>query len=259
MRDALADMERFKDDEQYYGDTTYVTNSQLGWLSKSPQNYMHRLNNSEESSALTFGKAFHWAVLEPDKFNDQVVYFEGKVRRGKAYDEFKLAAEGKTILTKKEYENILEMSDIIRGHEEIAPMLLETDNIKYEQANVWQDPDTGIWCKGKADVVFYQGAEVPFILDVKTTKDASINNFRRSSWNYGYDRQAAYYMDGFGAKEFWFVVIEKEAPFNMGLFKAGEKFLTDGRSKYKNLLSLYSEFFIEKTRNPEDYLEKGDL
>ena len=78
------------DDNVYYSDKDFVSNSMLSLLNKSPQHLQRMLDGyKEESSALNFGKAFHTIVLEPDKFNTDIAVFDGKTRRGKIWEEFK--------------------------------------------------------------------------------------------------------------------------------------------------------------------------
>ena len=49
----------------------------------------------DDTPAMRMGRLIHAAVLEPDVFNQNAVVFEGKTRRGKAWDEFKAEhAEG---------------------------------------------------------------------------------------------------------------------------------------------------------------------
>ena len=97
------------------------------------------------------------------------------------------------------------------------------------------------------------------IIDLKTTRDSSPESFRRSAYNYGYDRQAAFYLDGFKADEFWFLVIEKESPYRVGIYKASDEFIEGGRQKNQSLLKKYKEFFIKKVKDINKFYFKGEL
>ena len=81
----------------------------------------------------------------------------------------------------------------------------------------------------------------------------------RSSYKYGYHRQAAFYMDGFNADEFWFAVVEKEAPYRTGLYQASEEFINNGRREIGELLDRYREYFIDKEKQVNEYYFKGEL
>ena len=109
------DIIRFADDQEYYADNSYVTNSMLSKLNKGPEHLQHYLNGGvEESSALNFGKAFHLYILEKDKFDAEVAVFKGKTRRGKEWDAFNEANVGKIIISSKEDFKIREMKSFTK-------------------------------------------------------------------------------------------------------------------------------------------------
>ncbi len=246
----------FEDENVYYSDKEYITNSMLGRLDKSPQHLQRYLDgHTEETKALSFGKAFHTMILEPEKVDNTIAVFEGKTRRGKAWDEFSMEHSNKLIISSSEWNTLTEMYDVISNNKSATEFLSQS---KKECINIWKDNLTNLKCKGKADCVINTG-EGKILADVKTTTDASLEAFRRSSWKYGYDRQAAWYLDGFDATEFWFIVIEKTAPYRMGVFKAGDEFIIEGRNKNRRLLDMYNEYFISKTKNINEYYFKGEL
>ena len=86
-----------------------VSVTRLKELKRSPQHYQHALTNPRRSDALTLGIATHVAVLEPERFLKDFAIWERRTeadamapRRGKAWDEFCEANEGKSILTADE-------------------------------------------------------------------------------------------------------------------------------------------------------------
>ena len=98
------------DDEAYYSDKQYVSNSMLSLLNKSPQHLQRMIDGYKlDTPALTFGKAFHTVVLEPEKIEKEIAIFDGKIKRGKAWEEFQSSNEGKTIITESEYNKIILM------------------------------------------------------------------------------------------------------------------------------------------------------
>ena len=125
-----------------------------------------------------------------------------------------------------------------------------------EQVNIWNDPDTKTPCKGKAD---YWNKDRNILVDIKTTQDSSPEGFRKSAYKYGYDRQASFYLDGFGVEQFWFIVIEKSAPYNMAIYNCSEEFLEEGRAKYKHLLDIHDYYFIQELFDPYEHVYTGTL
>ena len=132
------------------------------------------------------------------------------------------------------------METALVGNEEIIEFLVG----KKEVAMVWEDSLSSVRCKGKVDIL-----NGNTIVDIKTTQDASFEAFRRSAYKYGYNRQAAFYLDGFGAKEFVFIVIEKKAPYNIGVYHCSDDFIESGRDEYSSLLMDYKKYFIDSDPN----------
>ena len=243
-------IESFKNDSEYYGDKNFITSSQLGKLAHSPAKLeYYRLYGQDDTNALLFGRAFHMNVLEREKFKENVIAYEGATRRGKAWEEFKQENEGKTIITQGEMRNVNIMRNKLRSIPRVADLL---NGGEAEVVNCWQDSDTGVLCKGKADYIKNDNGR-KIIVDIKTTQDHKEYPFRGSCNKYGYDRQSAFYLDGFEADEFWFIVIEKTEPFDIGVYMCSDEFLSTGRDKYKGLLNLYNEYFIKQDKEITDY------
>ena len=246
--------EKFAQDEAYYSDYDFITNSQMGHLKKSPLAYQkYRKYGMPDTNALIFGRAFHWAILEPEKFEEKTHIFDGKVRRGKAWDEFKeeYDKDANCILLQSEYNNLKCMQDVIMSNAECQELLYGGQN---EAVSCWEDDDSGVFCKGKADKV-----KKDCVIDLKTTASGEFHSFKGSAYKYGYNRQSAFYMDGFNKSNFIFIVIEKSSPYNLYIYECSENFIESGRDEYKELLKTYKEYFIDEAKVPSQYYYKGVL
>jgi len=253
-------IKKFASDEVYYSDYSFVTNSQLGLIKKSPATYQYYRENPSDrpiTKALNFGRAFHMCMLEHDKYEKEVVVEPDVNKRTKAgkeeYQKFLTLHNGMTILSTDEYQSLTGMRNKLTSS--IEAMELLSGGIA-EQVNVWNDPDSHVSCKGKAD---YWNKERNILVDIKTTQDSSPEGFKGSAYKYGYDRQASFYLDGFGADQFWFIVIEKSAPYNMAIYNCSDEFLAGGRTKYKTLLDMYNYYFIQKLFDPYEHVYTGIL
>ena len=242
---------KLADDSFYYSDYEFVTNSQLGLIKKDVRTYKMMRDNPElnkETMPMIFGRAYHVAMLEPNDFNNKVLVFDSATRTTKGFKGCKENnPKAPTIILQKEYDKIMYMQDVLFSHSEVRD-LLQSEGER-EIANAWKDEDTNVFCKGKAD---YRNGKT--LIDLKTTVDGSFYGFSNSCKKYGYDRQSAFYMDGFNCDEFVFITQEKERPYNVSIFYAGDQFVDRGRNEYKYLLDVYRRFFIDNEEIVEQHL-----
>jgi hypothetical protein len=124
---------------------------------------------------------------------------------------------------------------------EIASAMLTGGEAEYSYYTT--DAETGIGLKCRPDY-FNQNA----LIDLKTCRDASVEEFTRACFSMGYFIQAAFYLDVFNAvnktklEEFYFVAVENTAPYAVNIFKMGETEIAFGREQYKKVLKQYAEF-----------------
>jgi hypothetical protein len=244
-------MKKFLTDYEYYNDWDYITNSQLGYLKKGREYYeMMKQGGKIDSPPLRFGNLLHTLVLEPKEYQNKFIVFNPEDRPeptksmasklNKAWKQsFEERNEG-IVISLEQYNNALTMRDKLFKHKEITDIL---DNSDKEVANSWVDYNTMQNCKGKADIVVNGG---DMLVDLKTTSKP-ITEFRKSAYRYSYHRQAAFYLDGFNAKEFMFIVIETNAPHQIGIFRCSEHFIDQGRDEYVSLLEEFGK--PKKTNN----------
>ena len=247
-------MKEFLTDDEYYGDWEYTTNSQLGYVKKSPAYYWMMRNGAKiDGPALRFGNLFHTLVLEPQEYAERFVIFNPEDRPDKLKGmtakfnkawktrlEDDCKEKGKLLMSLEDYELALRLRNKLESNQEIKSML---DASEKEVPKTWIDFNTMSKCKGKCDMII----DGDVIVDIKTT-GTDIKDFRRKAYNYGYHRQAAFYLDGFGAKEFIFIVIETKAPHQIGIFRSTEDFLSRGRDEYISLLETKKRYCESNTQ-----------
>lgn len=163
--------------------------------------------NEKGSKAMMIGSATHAAIFEPDLFASQ--YFRVPSARGVARTRAlaRAAAAGKATLTESDYDMISKLAEAVRAR--VGP-LLSIAARENEVCYVWRDAETGLLCKARADALIDRRT----ILDLKTAREGGADAFRRSMWKYGYDIQAAMYLDGLSQltgrdAEITFIVVEK--------------------------------------------------
>ena len=225
--------------EQEYRQAEGVNKSTLWNLRKSPAHYKYFLENQrEDTAAFAFGRAVHAAILTPSAFKkDFVVIPEGIDRRTKAgkeeYQAFLDASAGKEILTAADAETVKAIVKAFKKNRDAVQLLKGT---KREKPLFWTD-DNGILCKCRIDAY-----KTGLIVDLKTAQDAETETFTKESLRYGYDVQAAHYLDAYQHKEsavrpeWYFIVIEKTEPYAINILRADIGFLDYGFIRRQELI-----------------------
>jgi len=65
-----------------------------------------------------------------------------------------------------------------------------------------------------------------------------------------YNQQAYLYKTLFGVDSFYFLVVEKEFPYEVGIFKASDDFLASGEYEFNKSIELYERTFLNGVFNP---------
>lgn len=240
--------------ETYYLEMKQCSQSWLKYFSpnpvagKTPANFWYEYLSPDAdrkmTDALRFGQAFHLAILEPEEFNKRVEWWgKHKTTTSKGFQEAAAALPERILLCPLVWkEKLLDMFDAYLANPETRALLeMEADN---ELTLVWNDPETGIECKGKLDRAARQ---VALPIDFKTTKDASEQGFRKSTQDFLYHVQAAFYMRGykevFGEKPsgFAFPLVEKEPPYLTNVCELSAEALNAGDYIVSRNLQRYAE------------------
>lgn len=229
-----------------------ISKSDLDLIRRSIHHYNSKglMQKEERSKALIIGSAIHDRILLPDLFQSQYceepIGIDKRTKAGKEeWAEWQSMNAGKIPLSAMDMAMIEDMAEQVLTH----PICKEIfKGAKFEQTIFWRDPETGILCKCRPDIIREDG----IIADLKSCIDASLNQFRRSIVNYSYDKQAAYYLEGasqaLGRKyeNFIFICIEKEIPHGVALYNANEAILEAGKALFRQDLELFRE-----GRNPQ--------
>tara|TARA_Y100000114_G_scaffold53473_1_gene48803 strand:+ start:1233 stop:2009 length:777 start_codon:yes stop_codon:yes gene_type:complete len=242
----------FQNDKDYYSDWKYITNSQLGYIKKGWEYYMMMKNGVKlDSPALRFGNLLHTLILEPEKYQEKFFVLNDEDRPeptksmasklNKAWKNkmlTKIENDNKILIDLNQYNLALTLRDKVKSFKIINDFI---HNSKKEIAKTWLDFNTLVECKGKVDMLIDDN----MIIDIKTTSKP-ITQFKKSAFTYDYHRQAAFYSDGFNVKEFIFLVVETNEPYQVGLFRCSEEFLDRGRQECFSLLNTYKDFLNKK-------------
>ena len=206
------------------------------------------LHPKEQTDAMAFGEALHLAALEPDEFGERVVCGLGVTRQSAANKElwklFEEQNKGKLIISESKYAKLEAMSEALRSHR-LASSLLDMPGHR-EASVLWEDEETGLLCKGRYDLIG-RWQDMNVIADVKTTDcDLSDDALKRTIGNFGYDVQAAYYLDGANVlaaadRHFLLIFVTKKPPHHIRVIEPTENALFQGRTKYRKALRTWAK------------------
>jgi hypothetical protein len=227
-------------DNTYYEDCMYMSNSMLKiFIDKCPRYYAYRLENPiNPTQAMKFGTAFHVLVLEGlEKFTNNYIEepdVDKRTTLGKAtLAKFNERIGNRQTLSRKDYQLIMSMHECLSEHKNLD-ILKECTEM--EKIYLWKNEDIGMLCKGKLDAV---NTNEKYIVDLKTTRNASPSVFKELLMNAKYHMQAAYYLDALGYDDYYIIAIEKDKPHCVCTYKLSKEMINEGRELYMNGLKLY--------------------
>lgn len=222
----------------YFADPA-LSSTEARWLLDSPALYRYRKDHREPSNpAFDFGSAVHskvlgvgWGVvvLEFDSFRSK----DAQTTRDEAY------AAGKVPILRAQAFEVEHLAESVLAHP-TARALFEQDGVA--EASVFAtDPTTGVHMKARFD---FLGATA---VDLKTTAGkASVEGFAKTAASFRYDVQQAHYLDTLsnirdGDTEMCFVVVEKSAPYLVGVHQLSDDFAEMGFEAAYRSRELYAE------------------
>jgi hypothetical protein len=227
-------------DDEYHGNTEYVSSTQLKSILKSPQHFLATVQGAgKDTHALEFGRLTHMAVLEPWRFEDLVLPFDGEFnRRFRECKRFIAEHPNQIVIGQDRHDAIQSMRNAVRAHRfRGRPLGDWFDEAEAEKAFYFVERVTGVKCRIKVDA-----AHPKFIFDLKSTPDVLPRPFNSSVQSYSYDLSAFMYQTGiqyFTGEErpFIFVAVEKEAPYSVMVYTAGDSLLDNGAQKFEDALN----------------------
>lgn len=246
----------------------YMSASGLGLLNRSPLQYRHALTEPQRvTPALERGTALHMAVLEPLLYEARyavagtcdVLLASGK-RKGEPCGNgglflhadlgwlcgvhVKSVGEGldtsREILSPEQGAAVAGMRDAVLAHPRARSLFEGRGEI--EVTVVWDDPETGVRCKARPDRLVERAG---MLVDVKTSRDASPQQFPRLAENLGYFRKVAFYRRGLREVGWPYqcaavLAIEPDAPFDLAPYLINdEQALDSAVPEIDRLLRLY--------------------
>ena len=186
---------------------------------------------------MNFGSAVHSALLEDSNDIAVLPEFNARTKEGKKIkQDFFDNNKGKIIIKQEEQEAIEKIKKNFNGHslaKSLVQRLTETEVSYYgtiDKVPVRVRPD-GI-------------KDNDYIIDIKTTMDASPRYFKSQVYNFAYHLQACFYSEalGYDPAKFRFITIENKYPYTVEVFAMSEDMIEYGRDAWRIAFNSWKEY-----------------
>ncbi len=172
---------------EYLACTDYVSSSAVRRFLRTGRAPALALIPDAISRDTSLGDAFHALLLEPERFEDDFVQADRHAPAPAAGDETGLMA--RTWLSVRDCEALQRMRNAVLNYTRLPLAGWLADGEK-ELSLYWQGVVGGRW-KGRPDCFSDE-----IVLEIKTAADVRPARFGKSRKRYGYDLQAALYLEG---------------------------------------------------------------
>lgn len=215
----------------------FFSSSDLKDFMRSPMHcHYNKFFPKPETPGMRFGTIFHAVALEP-KTVAVAPELNMRTNAGKAaWETFCGLNKGKVIATKAENAQACAMVESIKKHR-VAGSLLEAPG-EIELSGFFDEPVFGIPGKLRCDKIL---PDDRIIIDLKSTTDASEEEFAKTIFNYGYDVSGAWYNLGAHqidrkSYEVILIAVEKTPPYACNTFRLTEQHFAMAYMKIDSIL-----------------------
>jgi len=228
-----------------------ISKSQLDLINTSELHYAEQVilkRRTAPTPSMILGSAVHCAVLEPHLFETQYCHdgeldsINGRTTEGKKLKEqFYQINAGKIVLSYDQFSKVMMIRNSILSHPKVKHLLKPSEGLA-ESSAYWENRETGLLCRCRPD--FLRTAD-DIILDVKTTTDASVDEFTRQLGSYRYHVQGAFYLEGASLatgnqyNHFLFIAAETKPPYGVAVYRLNDAAIEKGREVYKKDLEKF--------------------
>ncbi len=229
-------MKKIKDSNEEYHSHNSISASGLKTIYKKSIN--HYFNSGfKMTDAMNFGSAVHSAILEGGHDIAVLPELNLRTKEGKKIkQDFINDNKGKIVIKQEEEEAINKIKRNFNNHslaKKLVQRLTETEVSYYgniDNVDVRVRPD-GI-------------KENDYIIDIKTSMDASPRFFKSSIYNFAYHLQACFYSEalGYDPAKFRFITIENKYPYTVEVFSMSEDMIEYGRNAWRIAFDVWKEY-----------------
>ena len=228
-------------DDVYHGDTTSLSSTGARKLLACPARFKwERDNPPPPRPAFDFGHLVHRLVLGEGSVIQIVEATDWRSKAAQA-ERDAARADGAVPVLRAEYDAAKAMREAVMAHPTAA--VLFADGVA-EQSGYWRDEPTDVQLRFRPDwMTTLEGR--PICIDLKTTVSADPAEFTRSIVKWQYMAQADWYLQGLAANgiadaAFYFVCIEKTAPYPVSVIELDADALAEGAHRNRRAIDLFA-------------------
>ena len=237
---------------EYHADPA-LSKSGLSDISHTPKKFkVNRQIEHKSSPVFDLGTAAHAAILEPDKYWEMVavpppdLLAKNGALSTKVAKEWKAEQEDKgKVVIKQDFQNKVEAmaENVLERPEHSEAKALLTGG-HAELSGFWEETEFGAPFMLKIRPDYLPGGNL--VVDLKTDIDASPEAFARKTFNLKYHWSAwltcrgLEYLTGERHDQYFFVVVEKEIPFDVAVYEVPTYAFELARRQIRPLLERYS-------------------
>lgn len=214
----------------------------------SPAKFKYRQGREFHSGAFDVGKAVHAQVLgvgaQAVAYPEDLLDSRGaaSTKAAKEWAEG-VRAEGMVPMKAADLRPIYGMSEAVLKHPTARPLF---EVCEYREVSAFATVE-GVPSRARFDAISGETPKGIHAVDLKTGDDATKAGFERAVAKWGYDVQQAWYGDVYQASEgrpidsFFFIAVERAAPYEVAVFQLPELWLLMGKRKAAEARRIYRE------------------
>lgn len=212
----------------------------LKYFAISPAHYKSWISGEIEKKSNPVFTAAHMAILEPERFEQDIFVSQGRQKKADKEANAQAEAQGKFVITLKEYETARKMQESVKRHK-IANALCTFG--KNERSFFVEHENFDFKMKCRPDILW---DDRNLFVDLKGFYDLRIRNIQNQVYRMKYHWQQAWYEDvlkiATGKK--WkaaHLFVENAPPYGVRVFSIDEATLDKAREEFYPLLPTYAE------------------
>ena len=244
-----------KDTAAEYHAVKALSNSGISKILQTPAHFQAWQDGeaNKQTDAMLFGAMFHSLTLEPETFDDAYGVYDlpGNTKDGKAQVK-DIRSAGQTPVKAADFAAAQAMSTAARDNPFMGRLLEYA--VHREVSVYWEEEFNGVVfaCKARLDII----SDVPgyghLVCDLKSATDASPQEMPKAIYNYGYHRQAPWYLRaareiGIDARAFALLAVEKEPPYLTLAGIISEAAVGHGLAEIRHAVGVYTDCLTSNT------------